>query len=88
MPIRWFLLFLALNGSAQTSTQSPEFKIHSDVELVLLDISVKNPKGGYVPGSRKISFKFTKTAYRRKSPSSPLQTSRSQSVSSWTTAAV
>src|SRR5438105_14159318 len=44
MPIRWFLLFLALNNSAQ------EFKIHTDVELVLLDVSVKNASGAYVTG--------------------------------------
>ena len=56
MPIRWLLLFLALNGSAQDSFQSPEFKIHTDVELVLLDVSVKNPSGGYVTGLTKDQF--------------------------------
>jgi VWFA-related protein len=58
MPIRWFLLVLAFNGSAQNSPQSPEFKIHSDVELVLLDVSVKNPKGGYVTGLTKDQFQI------------------------------
>src|SRR5437762_10005715 len=52
MPIRWFLLFLALNDSAQ------EFKIHTDVELVLLDVSVKNPGGGYVTGLARDQFQI------------------------------
>ena len=48
--------FLAFHGSAQDSSQSPEFKIHTDVELVLLDVSVKNPSGGYVTGLTKDQF--------------------------------
>src|SRR5437763_13544300 len=52
MPIRWFLLFLALNNSAQ------EFKIHTGVELVLLDVSVKNASGGYVTGLNKDQFQI------------------------------
>jgi Ca-activated chloride channel family protein len=52
MPIRWLLLILALNSSAQ------EFKIHTDVELVLLDVSVKNPTGGYVTGLTKDQFQI------------------------------
>src|SRR6266446_5654750 len=58
MPTRWLLLFLALNGSAQDSFQSPEFKIRTDVELVLLDVSVKNPSGGYVTGLTKNQFQI------------------------------
>src|SRR5438876_397127 len=57
MPIRWFFLFLALNGSVD-SFQSPEFKIHADVELVLLDVSVKSPSGGYVTGLTKDQFQI------------------------------
>jgi Ca-activated chloride channel family protein len=56
MPTRWLLLLLALNGPAQNSFQSPEFKIQTDVELVLLDVSVKNPGGGYVTGLTKDRF--------------------------------
>jgi Ca-activated chloride channel family protein len=52
MPIRWLLLILVLNSSAQ------EFKIHTDVELVLLDVSVKNPSGGYVTGLSKDQFQI------------------------------
>jgi Ca-activated chloride channel family protein len=54
--MRWLLLLVALNGPAQNSFQSPEFKIHTDVELVLLDVSVKNPGGGYVTGLTKDRF--------------------------------
>src|SRR5205085_8333395 len=56
MPMRCFLLFLAFNAAAQNSSQRPEFKIHTDVELVLLDVSVKNPGGGYVTGLTKDQF--------------------------------
>src|SRR3977135_2468195 len=52
MPIRWLVLFLALNSSAQ------EFKIYTDVELVLLDVSVKKPNGGYVTGLTKDQFQI------------------------------
>jgi Ca-activated chloride channel family protein len=58
MLTRWTLLFLALNCYAQDSFQSPEFKIHTDVELVLLDVSVKNPSGGYVSGLTKDQFQI------------------------------
>src|SRR5258706_12260694 len=60
MPIRWLVLFLALNSSAQ------EFKIHADVELVLLDVSVKNPTGGYVTGLTKDQFQIYKNAALQK----------------------
>jgi len=56
MPTRWFFLFFALIGSAQDSLQNVGFKIHTDVELVLLDVSVKNPGGGYVSGLTKDRF--------------------------------
>jgi Ca-activated chloride channel homolog len=58
MPTRWLLLLFALNGSAQDSLQSPEFKIRTDVELVLLDVSVKDPSGGYVTGLGKDQFQI------------------------------
>jgi len=52
MLIRWFLCLLAFNGSAQ------EFRIRADVELVLLDVSVKNPAGGYVTGLTRDQFQI------------------------------
>jgi VWFA-related protein len=58
MPTGWFLLFLALNGAAQDSFQNVDFKIRADVELVLLDVSVKNPTGGYVAGLTKNQFQI------------------------------
>src|SRR4051812_21507167 len=50
MLARCAVLVLAIAASAQ------EFKIHTDVELVLLDVSVKNASGGYVAGLTKDRF--------------------------------
>ncbi len=61
MPVRWLLLFLALNGASQVknvSVKDQEFKIRTDVELVMLDVSVKNPSGGYVSGLVKNQFQI------------------------------
>ena len=58
MLTRWFLLFLALYARPQELSQSPEFKIRADVELVLLDVSVKNPAGGYVTNLNKDQFRI------------------------------
>jgi VWFA-related protein len=38
--------------------EEPEFKIRSDVELVLLDVSVKDSRGGFVSGLEKDNFKI------------------------------
>ena len=66
MPMRCFLLFLAVNAAAQNSSQRPEFKIHTDVELVLLDVSVKNPGGGYVTGLTKDQFQVYENGVAQK----------------------
>ena len=58
MATRWLLLFLGLSGSAQVTPQSLEFKIHTDVELVLLDVSVKNASGAYVTGLTRNQFQI------------------------------
>jgi VWFA-related protein len=47
----------ALTGSA-LSAQEPEFKISSDVELVLLDVSVRNARGAFVPDLTSGNFKI------------------------------
>jgi Ca-activated chloride channel family protein len=47
-------LFTANLGIAQQN-----FTIHSDVRLVLLDVSVKDRKGGFVPGLSKDNFTIT-----------------------------
>src|SRR3954447_13745740 len=60
MPTRWLLLFLAWNSSAQ------EFRIRADVELVLLDVSVKNPAGGYVKGLAKEQFQIYENGVAQK----------------------
>jgi Ca-activated chloride channel family protein len=51
------LLFpLSFFAFPQTTPESGEFKISTDVVLVLLDVSVKDTKGGYVPGLSKDDF--------------------------------
>jgi Ca-activated chloride channel family protein len=53
------LLFLLLPGSrafAQNPSPTGEFKISTDVDLVLLDVSVREAKGGYVSGLTKDNF--------------------------------
>jgi VWFA-related protein len=44
-------------SAAASADVEPEFKIRSDVELVLLDVSVKGPNGGFVSGLKKEDFK-------------------------------
>src|SRR5260370_14741281 len=56
MLTRLSLLFLTLVVFAQNLPQSSVFKIQTDVELVLLDVSVKDPDGGYVSGLTKEQF--------------------------------
>jgi Ca-activated chloride channel homolog len=53
-----FLLLVPLHALAQDSLPRGEFKISTDVELVLLDVSVKDPKGGYVSGLTKEDFQI------------------------------
>jgi Ca-activated chloride channel family protein len=52
-----FLLLVPLQVRAQDSHPG-EFRISTDVELVLLDVSVRDPKGGYVSGLAKEDFKI------------------------------
>jgi Ca-activated chloride channel homolog len=46
----------AINKTAVPAGEEPEFKIRSDVELVLLDVSVKDSRGGFVSGLAKDNF--------------------------------
>jgi VWFA-related protein len=52
------LLLLTSRALSQDSPSSGEFKISTDVELVLLDVSVKQAKGGYVSGLTKDNFQI------------------------------
>lgn len=45
-----------LLGGLQRADQSDDFKIRSDVRLVLLDVSVKDREGGFVSGLSKDNF--------------------------------
>jgi Ca-activated chloride channel homolog len=53
-----FLLLVSSHSLAQDSSAKSGFRISTDVELVLLDVSVKDPKGGYVSGLAKEAFQI------------------------------
>jgi len=53
-----FLLLVPAHTSAQASRPSGEFRISTNVELVLLDVSVKQAKGGYASGLTKNNFQI------------------------------
>ena len=49
---------VAEKSATSTSAADSEFKIRSEVELVLLDVSVKDSRGGFVSGLAKDNFKI------------------------------
>lgn len=52
------LLFpIAPSLPAQAPERNGDFRISTEVDLVLLDVSVKDPKGGYVSGLKQEDFK-------------------------------
>ena len=51
-----WLLFAPLAVPAQDAPQGGEFKISTAVELVLLDVSVRDPEGGYISDLTKEAF--------------------------------
>src|SRR5579859_7573227 len=53
-----FLLLLPSRALPQKTPASGEFKISTNVELVLLDVGVKDPKGGYVSWLTKDNFQI------------------------------
>ena len=56
--MRNFLLALVLTLPALAQDSFPEYKIHTDVELVLLDVSVKDANGGSVTGLTRDQFRI------------------------------
>jgi Ca-activated chloride channel family protein len=60
------LLLLFVPLSATPPAETPEFKISTDVELVLLDVSVKDSKGGYVSGLTKDDFRVFESGNAQK----------------------
>src|SRR5689334_12064322 len=52
------LLLLASRALSQKAPPGGEFKISTNVELVLLDVGVRDPKGGYVSGLTKDNFQI------------------------------
>jgi len=54
----FYLLLAPLAGFAQNSLPTDEFRVRTDVELVLLDVSVKQVKGGYVSGLARDNFQI------------------------------
>jgi Ca-activated chloride channel homolog len=61
-----FLLLVPAHVLAQDPPPGAEFKISTDVELVLLDVSVKDPKGGYVSGLAKEDFQISENGATQK----------------------
>src|SRR5260370_25967816 len=51
-----FLLLVPSRALTQDSPRKGEFRISTDVELVLLDVSVKQAKGGYASGLSRDNF--------------------------------
>jgi Ca-activated chloride channel family protein len=54
----FFLVLAPALAFAQNSVPTGEFKVRTDVELVLLDVSVKQANGGYVSGLAKGNFQI------------------------------
>jgi Ca-activated chloride channel family protein len=54
--LSFLLLLLLVPSLAQNSSRNGEFRISTQVDLVLLDVSVKDPKGGYVSGLTRDNF--------------------------------
>jgi Ca-activated chloride channel family protein len=52
----FFSAVIPAPGFQDTTTPAGEFKISTDVVMVLLDVSVKDPRGGYVSGLSKDDF--------------------------------
>jgi VWFA-related protein len=59
-------LFVPLAVLAQDVPQGGEFKISTAVELVLLDVSVRDPDGGYVSGLTKEAFHVFENGVQQK----------------------
>jgi Ca-activated chloride channel family protein len=57
LPFAFLLLLSPFSAISQETSPDEEFKISTHVELVLLDASVKDPKGGYVSGLGKGDFR-------------------------------
>lgn len=54
----FYLLLAPLAGFAQNAPPTGEFRVRTDVELVLLDVRVKQAKGGYVSGLARDNFQI------------------------------
>jgi len=52
------LLLVPSHATAQNKSSGGEFRISTDVELVLLDVSVKQAKGGYASGLTRDNFQI------------------------------
>jgi Ca-activated chloride channel homolog len=54
----FYLLLGPVAGFPQNALPTGEFKVRTDVDLVLLDVSVKQAKGGYVSGLARDNFQI------------------------------
>ena len=58
LAVSFLLLLSFFHSSAQDLPPAAEAKFSTDVELVMLDVSVKDHKGGYVSGLTKDKFQI------------------------------
>jgi Ca-activated chloride channel homolog len=61
----WLILALVLSQLAAAQSAREPYTISDNVDLVLLDVSVKNPHGGFVSGLEKSNFKVFEDGHAR-----------------------
>jgi len=66
----------AASAAGAAGASSQDFKISATVDLVVLDVSVKDHDGGFVSGSIRTALKSTKTVRSRIFPSSRIRMCR------------
>jgi Ca-activated chloride channel homolog len=61
----WLILSLVFSQLAAAQSAREPYTISDNVDLVLLDVSVKNPHGGFVSGLEKSNFKVFEDGHAR-----------------------
>jgi Ca-activated chloride channel homolog len=62
----WLILALVFSQLAGAQNTREPYTISDNVDLVLLDVSVKNPRGGFVSGLEKSNFRVSEDGHARK----------------------
>lgn len=63
---KWLISALVASGLAAPQNKHEPYTISDNVDLVLLDVSVKNPHGGFVSGLEKSNFQVFEDGHARK----------------------